>query len=95
VVRQQIEGGLILGVALATGCATRIERNLPATRLFGDLALPTLATVPEVTVELIPSTADPGGVSDLGIPAVAPAVANALRAATGARLRSLPLQPRA
>lgn len=95
VVRQQIEGGLILGVALATGCATRIERNLPTTRLFGDLALPTLATAPEVTVEFIPSTADPGGVSDLGIPAVAPAVANALRTATGARLRSLPLQPRA
>ncbi|WP_298810200.1 molybdopterin cofactor-binding domain-containing protein [uncultured Sphingomonas sp.] len=95
VVRQQIEGGLILGVALATGCAARIERNLPSTRLFGDFALPTLATAPEVTVELIPSTADPGGVSDLGIPAVGPAVANALRAATGARLRSLPLQPRA
>ncbi|WP_294354491.1 molybdopterin cofactor-binding domain-containing protein [uncultured Sphingomonas sp.] len=95
VVRQQIEGGLILGVALATGCSTRIEQNLATTRLFGDFALPTLATAPEVTVELIPSNAEPGGVSDLGIPAVAPAVANALRAATGVRLRSLPLQPRA
>ena len=95
VVRQQIEGGLILGVALATGCSTGIDRNLPTTRMFGDFGLPTLATAPEVTVELIPSNADPGGVSDLGIPAVAPAVANALRAATGTRLRSLPLQPRA
>lgn len=93
VVRQQIEGGLIMGVALATGCVTRIERNLATTRLFGDYALPTLATAPEVIVELIPSDAEPGGVSDLGIPAVAPAVANALRAATGTRLRSLPLQP--
>jgi len=93
IVRQQIEGGLILGVALATGCSTAIVRNLPTTRLFGDFALPTLATAPEVTVEVIASDADPGGVSDLGIPAVAPAVANALRAATGTRLRSLPLHP--
>ena len=94
VVRQQIEGGLILGVALATGCVTRIERNLATTRLFGDLQVPTLSNAPEITLELIASNADPGGVSDLGIPAVAPAVANALRAATGARLRSLPLRPR-
>ncbi|WP_375270900.1 molybdopterin cofactor-binding domain-containing protein [Sphingomonas sp.] len=95
VVRQQIEGGLILGVALATGCSTGIERNLATTRMFGDFALPTLADAPEVSVELIPSSAEPGGVSDLGIPAVAPAVANALRTVTGKRLRSLPLQPRA
>ncbi|MBW6522931.1 molybdopterin-dependent oxidoreductase [Sphingomonas sp. RHCKR47] len=94
VVRQQIEGGLILGVALATGCSTGIGRNLADTRMFGDFGLPTLATAPEVTVELIQSTADPGGVSDLGIPAVAPAVANALRTASGSRYRSLPLQPR-
>jgi isoquinoline 1-oxidoreductase beta subunit len=94
VVRQQIEGGLILGVALATGCGTQIERNLATTRLFGDFDLPTLSTAPEITLEVIASDADPGGVSDLGIPAVAPAVANALRAATGARLRSIPLRPR-
>lgn len=92
VVRQQIEGGLIFGAAMATGASTGMHRNLPAARLYGDLALPIMATAPEVTVELIQSIADPGGVSDLGVPAVAPAVANALRAATGVRVRALPLR---
>jgi isoquinoline 1-oxidoreductase beta subunit len=63
--------------------------------MFGDYALPTLATAPEITLEVIASDADPGGVSDLGVPAVAPAIANALRAATGTRLRSIPLRPSA
>lgn len=93
-VRQQIEGGLIFGAALATGGSTAFADGLATTRLLGQVSLPTLATAPEVTVELIPSTADPGGVGDLGVVAVAPAVANALRAATGTRVRTLPLSAR-
>lgn len=91
VVRQQIEGGLVFGAALATGCATGYADGLATARLYGDLALPILADAPEVTVEMIESDADPGGVSDLGVVAVAPAVANALRAASGSRMRALPL----
>jgi isoquinoline 1-oxidoreductase beta subunit len=49
--------------------------------------------MPDITVELIASEADPGGVGELAVPPVAPAIANALRAATGTRLRSLPLDP--
>jgi isoquinoline 1-oxidoreductase beta subunit len=93
-VRQQIEGGLVFGAALATGCTTGWKQGLATTRMLGDVGLPTLDSAPEVTVELIPSTADPGGVSELGVVAVAPAVANALRAATGNRVRSLPLSAR-
>jgi isoquinoline 1-oxidoreductase beta subunit len=92
VVRQQIEGGLIFGAALATGCATGFADGIATARLYGDLALPILANAPEVTVELIESDAEPGGASDLGVVAVAPAVANALRAANGTRLRALPLR---
>lgn len=91
IVRQQIEGGLIFGAAMATGASTGHAGNLATARRYGDLALPTLATAPEVTVELIASAADPGGVSDLAVPPVAPAIANALRAATGRRFRALPL----
>ncbi|NJR78679.1 molybdopterin cofactor-binding domain-containing protein [Sphingomonas corticis] len=93
-VRQQVEGGLVFGAALATGCTTGYAEGLATTRLMSAVRLPTLATAPEVTVELIPSTADPGGVGDLGVVAVAPAVANALRAATGTRVRTLPLSAR-
>lgn len=91
VVRQQIEGGLIFGAAMATGASTRYAAGLATTRLYGDLRLPRLADVPEVTVELVRSEAEPGGVGDLGMVAVAPAVANALRAASGNRRRTLPL----
>jgi isoquinoline 1-oxidoreductase beta subunit len=92
IVRQLIEGGLIFGAACATGATTGYRAGLATTRLYGDLDLPIAATAPEVTVELIQSGADPGGVSDLGVPAVAPAIANALRAATGVRRRTLPLR---
>ena len=92
VVRQQIEGGLVFGTALATGAGASYRGGLAMRRMYGDLALPVLATSPEITVELIASSGDPGGVSDLGVPAVAPAIANALRAATGERRRHLPVR---
>jgi isoquinoline 1-oxidoreductase beta subunit len=92
-IRQQIEGGLLFGIAAATGGAPGIARNLPDTHRLADLALPRLADTPDITVELIASEADPGGVSELAVPPVAPAIANALQAATGYRLRRLPLVP--
>jgi isoquinoline 1-oxidoreductase beta subunit len=93
IVRQQIEGGLLFGMAAATGSATGFKANLAEARGFGDLGLPRLADTPDITVELISSEAEPGGVSELAVPPVAPAIANALQAATGYRLRRLPLIP--
>jgi len=90
-VRQQIEGGLIFGMAAAIGASTGFSDNLATARTLGDLDLPRLADTPDITVELIPSEADPGGVSELAVPAIAPAIANALQAATGTRRRTLPL----
>jgi len=90
-VRQQIEGGLIFGMAMAIGCSTDFSENLPGARNIGQLALPRLADSPDITVEIIRSEADPGGVSELAVPPVAPAIANALQAAAGFRLRRLPL----
>lgn len=94
-VRQQVEGGLIFGLAHALGAATGVEGGLATVRGFDTLWLPQLADTPDVTVELIRSDEAPGGVSELGVPAVAPAIANALWAATGTRIRHLPLVRRA
>jgi isoquinoline 1-oxidoreductase beta subunit len=91
IVRQQIEGGLIFGAAAALGGATGFSANLADVRSLGSLHLPRLADVPDITVELIKSEAAPGGVSELAVPPVAPAIANALQAAAGFRLRQLPL----
>jgi len=92
-VRQQIEGGLIFGMAAALGTDATYAHGLPTQRGFDTLDLPRLANTPDITVELIRSDEAPGGVSELGVPAVAPAIANALQAATGVRLRGLPLRP--
>ncbi|GAA0735670.1 xanthine dehydrogenase family protein molybdopterin-binding subunit [Sphingomonas japonica] len=90
-VLQQIEGGLMFAVAAATGGSTTMSAGLADTRALSQLGLPTLATMPEIVVEVIRSDADPGGVGELAVPAVAPAIGNALMAATGVRRRSLPL----
>jgi len=92
--RQQIEGGIVFGLAQALGSSTEFENGLPTVRRLRDIDLPQLADVPEITVEFIPSDEAPGGVTELGVPAVAPAIANALFSAAGVRLRELPLLSR-
>ncbi len=90
-VRQQIEGGLLFGLAAALGAAATFSENIADVQTFADLNLPTLANTPDITVEILPSGSDPGGVSELAVPPTAPAIANALQTATGTRFRRLPL----
>ena len=92
VVKQNIESGLVFGLAAALGASTRYKGGWAESLGLGGLDLPRLADVPDITVELIPSEADPGGVSELAVPPVAPAIANALQSATGFRIRRLPLR---
>ena len=91
IARQQIEGGIVWGLAQALGVATGFEGGLANVRRLRDANLPTLADMPEVQVEFVRSDADPGGIGEIGVPAVAPAVSNALFSAAGVRMRSLPL----
>jgi len=91
IARQQIEGGLVFGLAMALGSATRFAKGLPTARRLRDLSLPRLAEIPPIQIEFIRSDEAPVGYEELGVPAVAPAVANALFSATGVRLRQLPL----
>lgn len=89
--RQQIESGIVFGLAQALGATSLYEKGLPLARRLRDIDLPLLGDVPEIEVEFVRSNAKPGGVSELGVPAVAPAVANALFSAAGFRARELPL----
>jgi isoquinoline 1-oxidoreductase subunit beta len=91
IVKQQIEGGIIHGIAAATGNPLEIVNGVPQARTIGAYRLPILRDSPEVTVELLESEEDPGGVTELAVPTAAPAVANALFSLTGQRLRALPL----
>lgn len=91
IARQQIEGGIVFGLAMALGSATRFDNGLPTAKRLRDLSLPRLAEIPPIQIEFIRSEEAPVGYEELGVPAVAPAVANALFSATGVRLRQLPL----
>lgn len=93
IARQMIEGGLLHGLADALGAATTHAGGRAASRRLADMRIPTLAEMPDLVIDYIPSSAPPGAVEEIGVPAVAPAIANALRAATGARMRRLPLIP--
>ncbi|WP_324826563.1 xanthine dehydrogenase family protein molybdopterin-binding subunit [Qipengyuania zhejiangensis] len=91
IAHQQIEGGLIFGLSLASGSSVVFENGKPVPNRLSALGLPTLADSPEITIEFVASSApafDPG---ELGVAVAAPAIANALYSATGVRFRRLPL----
>jgi isoquinoline 1-oxidoreductase beta subunit len=91
IVKQQIEGGIVHGVAAATGKPVEIVDGMPAARSIGAYGLPILRDAPEVSVELIESGEAPGGITELGVPVAAPAIANAYFSLTGQRVRTLPI----
>jgi len=89
-VEQQIEAGLIWALGQATVPSPEWVAGMPRARPLGGIGLPRIGDTPQITVEVIPSSDAPGGVSGLGTTVLAPAVANAVHSATGKRLRSLP-----
>ncbi|MES2494004.1 MAG: molybdopterin cofactor-binding domain-containing protein [Pseudomonadota bacterium] len=91
IARQQIEGGLVFGLGQALGASATYVRGLPVTGRLAGLRLPLLADTPEIAVGFIPSDAPSADPGELGVAAIAPAVANALHSATGLRFRKLPL----
>ena len=60
---------------------------------YADYPLLRIGEMPRVEVHIVPSEARPTGVGEPGVPPIAPAVANALYAATGRRARDLPIDP--
>lgn len=91
IARQQIEGGLIFGMALATGESLTFANGHPEPKRLGQLGLPRLADCPEIVIDFISSEAEPFDPGELGVAVVAPAIANAINASTGARPQRLPL----
>lgn len=90
IARQQIEGGLLFGMADAIGNAVHFERGrLAETRLSQIKPLP-FADCPDVQVEFVGSDEEPGGIGEIGVPAVAPAIAAALERIDGKRRWTLP-----
>jgi len=88
----QLESGMVYGYSAALWDEITIEKGAVKQSNFTDYPMPILANTPEMEIHLIPSSGKPGGVGETSVPAVAPAIANAVFAATGQRIRKLPLK---
>ena len=92
IVRAQIEGGALFGLSAAlSGRLTLDQTGRVKQSNFHDYQVLRFGKAPSVEVHIVPSAEPPTGVGEPGLPPVAPAVANALFAATGQRRRRLPL----
>ena len=91
VVRAQMEGGIGFGLAAALHSAITLKDGVVEQSNFHQYPPLRINEMPKVEVYIMTSTENPTGVGEPGTPVIAPAVANAIAAATGKRLRSLPL----
>ncbi len=87
----QIESGVIFGVNAALTGQVTIEDGEVIESNFHDHPLMSLEGLPDIEVHLLPSDNAPAGVGEAGVPAALPAVTNAIFAATGDRIRKLPV----
>ena len=93
-VEAQLMGGTIDGVSTALHLAITVKDGQVQQKNFTDYALLRMAQAPtSVEVHLVESTAEPRGAGEMGVPSAAPALANAIYAATTVRVRKLPIMP--
>jgi isoquinoline 1-oxidoreductase beta subunit len=91
-VEAQITGGILDALSAALKGRITVRDGAVEQGNFDDYPWLRLADTPEIVVELLPQGGRPGGVGEPGVPGIAPALANAIFAATGQRLRSLPFE---
>jgi isoquinoline 1-oxidoreductase subunit beta len=89
-VEHQIEGAVVYGLSAALRGEITIARGAVVQGNFDDYEPLRMSEMPKVEVYVVPSAEPPGGLGEPGLPPIAPAVANAIFAATGQRLRRLP-----
>ena len=91
IVEAQLQSGIIYGLSAALWGAITLEGGRVQQQNFHDYRVLRVHETPEIDIHIIPSDAPPGGIGETGVPPVAPAICNAIFAATGKRLRSLPI----
>jgi isoquinoline 1-oxidoreductase beta subunit len=91
----QMESGIVFGLSAALHGAITLKDGRVEQSNFHDYPILRLSEMPVVEVHIVRSREKSGGIGEPGVPPIAPAVANAVFAATGARLRSLPMTPEA
>lgn len=94
IAREQVVGAIVYGLTAALYGTITIEQGRVLEANFDNYRLLTLSQMPEVSVHFMANTNEDqiGGLGEVGTPLVAPAVANAIYAATGQRIRTLPIR---
>jgi isoquinoline 1-oxidoreductase beta subunit len=91
ILEQQIQGGIVYGLANALRAKITIEKGRVVQGNFDDYAPLRMSETPAVEVYAVPSTDVPTGIGEPSVPPVAPALCNAIYAATKKRIRTLPI----
>jgi isoquinoline 1-oxidoreductase subunit beta len=92
IVAAQMEGGIVFGLTAALYGEITFEGGQTQQSNFNNYSMLRINEMPRVEVHIVPSHEAPGGCGEPPVPSIAPAVANAIFAATGKRLRRLPFQ---
>ncbi len=91
-VKAQMEGGIVFGLTATLKSAITIRGGRTEQSNYWDFPILKMGETPQIEVHIMPSGEFPGGVGEPGVPPIAPAVVNALYAATGKRIRKLPVR---
>jgi isoquinoline 1-oxidoreductase beta subunit len=88
----QMESGIVFGLSAALYGRIDLAKGRVQQSNYHDYRVLRMNEMPHIEVHIVASTENPGGIGEVGVPPVAPAVANALFALTGERQRELPLR---
>ncbi len=92
IIEQQITSGISTGLTAALKDPITIERGRVVQSNFHDYRMTRMPDMPVVEVHIVRNREDPGGIGEAATPGIAPAVANAIFALTGTRVRRLPIR---
>jgi len=92
-VEAQVQGAALMGLSMCLpGAAITLKDGVVEQSNFGDFAVPRITDMPQITVHIVPSAEPPTGMGEPGLPALAPAFANAVAKLTGNTPRELPFK---
>jgi isoquinoline 1-oxidoreductase beta subunit len=89
---QQIEGGIVFGLAAALKGEITLDRGRVQQGNFNNYDVLRIDEMPVIETYIMPSVGNPSGAGEATVPPIAPAVVNAIFAATGKRIRKLPIR---
>jgi len=92
IIEAQVQGGVVFGLTAALYNELTFENGRIQQRNFHDYPMLRINETPEIEVHIVQNNEKPGGIGEPGVPCTAPAVGNAIFAATGKRVRKLPMR---